>query len=374
MSKSKNLILFMPSIDGGGVEKNLIIIANYLIKKFSKLTIITYDTKFSAKFNKKIKIISYKKNSNGTKKYFKYFVCLILLIQEFIKENKVLVVSFQANIYVLFLSIFFRYKTIVRSNSAPTGWSKSIIKKKIFKHFFSYAKEVIVNSHEFKKLVDKEFKTNCKVIYNPLNKKEILNLSKKRLLNFNFFKNKKKCINIINVARFTDQKDHLTLLRALNNVKKRINFKLLIIGYGVNKKIIIDFIKKNNLSKKMKVMNFQQNPYKYINKSDVFILTSIYEGLPNVLLEAMALKKIIISSDCPTGPKEILNNGKYGIIFKTKSVKDLEKKILNLKYYKTDKMKKLGYDSLKRFDYEKCNLQYYNLLSKYLQSSIQASK
>ena len=78
-------------------------------------------------------------------------------------------------------------------------------------------------------------------------------------------------------------------------------------------------------------MRFQENPYKYIIKSDIFILSSIYEGLPNVLLEAMTLKKIIISSNCQTGPKEILNNGKYGIMFKPGSVEDLERKILNLK-------------------------------------------
>ena len=63
-------------------------------------------------------------------------------------------------------------------------------------------------------------------------------------------------------------------------------------------------------------------------RSDIFILSSIYEGLPNVLLEAMTLKKIIISSNCQTGPREILNNGKYGIMFKTRSAEDLKKEFL----------------------------------------------
>lgn len=366
MSLAKNLILFMPSIEGGGVEKNLIIIANYLIKKFPKITLITYDSKFNSKFDKKINIINYKKNSVSTKKYYKYFFCLILLIKEYVREKKVLVFSFQANIYVIILSAILKFKVIVRSNSSPTGWTQNIIKKKIFQYFFQKANEIVVNSFEFKKLVDKEFKTNCKVIYNPLNKKEISKLAEEKIKNFNFFKGRQ--MNFINVARFTDQKDHLTLLKALNNLKKKIRFKLLIIGYGVNKKKIIEFIKKNKLSKKIKLTNFQNNPYKYIKKANIFILTSIYEGLPNVLLEAMTLKKIIISSDCPTGPKEILYNGKFGILFKTKSVSDLEKKILNIKKYKTNQMIKLGYNSLKRFDYEKCNFKYYTLLSKYLQS------
>ena len=137
MRLAKNLILFMPSIEGGGVEKNLIVIANYLIKKFPKITLITYDSKFNSKFDKKINIINYKKNSTSTKKYYKYFICLILLIKEYIKERKVLVFTFQANIYVLLLSLIFRFKTIIRSNSSPTGWSQNIIKKKNFSVFFS---------------------------------------------------------------------------------------------------------------------------------------------------------------------------------------------------------------------------------------------
>ena len=101
MNSLKNLILFMPSIDGGGVEKNLIIIANYLIKKFQKVTIITYDRKFISKFDKKIEIISFKKKSSGEKKYYKYFVCIVLLIKEYFKKKQILVLSFQANIYAV---------------------------------------------------------------------------------------------------------------------------------------------------------------------------------------------------------------------------------------------------------------------------------
>ena len=105
-----------------------------------------------------------------------------------------------------------------------------------------------------------------------------------------------------------------------------------------------------------------------MNKSDLFILSSNYEGLPNVLLEAAVLKKFIISSDCPTGPKEILKNGKYGYLFKVGDHNQLKKKILlffknrkNLKK-KSENLNK----SLNRFD-EKNNLNFYlNLINKYI--------
>ena len=361
----KELILFMPSIEGGGVEKNLFIISNFFAKKLKRIKIITYDNSFSSNFNKNINIIFSKRKSSGESKYYKYMICLWLLLKQFLKNKNILLFAFQANIYCLILSKILKFDVIVRSNSSPSGWTNNYIKNLIFKYFFKYSKEIIVNSYEFKKQMDKKFGTSCKVIYNPLNINEIKQKAKENI-NIKFFK-EKKCLKFINIARFTDQKDHFTLLNAFKNIVKKINFKLLIIGYGANYFKIINFVKQNNLENNIKIKNFEKNPYKFLAKSNALILSSVYEGLPNVLLEAMVLKKFIISSDCPTGPKEILNFGKYGYLFKTKSVKDLEKKILSYKNNQnTKKMIKLGYKSLNRFDLKKNNQKYFNLVSNYL--------
>ena len=87
---------------------------------------------------------------------------------------------------------------------------------------------------------------------------------------------------------------------------------MLLIGYGPKKNKIINFIKDNNLKDNVCVLKFKKNPFPYLKLADIFVLSSKYEGLPNVLLEALVLKKYIISSNCPTGPKEILDNGNYG--------------------------------------------------------------
>ena len=355
----------MPSIEGGGVEKNLYIIANFFSHKLNKIKLITYDNSFSTNFDKKIQIIYSKKKSIGESKYYKYIICLWLLFKEFLSKKNILVFSFQANIYCLILSKILNFDIIIRSNSSPSGWSNNYIKNFIFKFFFKYAKEIIVNSNEFKKQLDKKFKTNCKVIYNPLNTNEIKKKAKEKF-KFKFFQ-KKKCLKFINIARFTDQKDHITLLNAFKNIDNKFKYKLLIMGYGANKSKISRFIKENNLHDKIKVIKFQKNPYKFLNNSDALVLTSIYEGLPNVLLEALTLKKFIISSDCPTGPKEILNYGKYGYLFRTRSIKDLERKILNFrKNKKTNKMIRQGYISLHRFNLKNNNQKYLNLINNYL--------
>ena len=353
----KRLIIFMPSMDGGGVEKNLIIISNFVSKYIKHITLITFDDNFNNKFSKKIKIIKFKKKTKKKfSKYFKYIVCLFILAKQILSNKKTLVLSFQANIYCLILSKFLGFDAIIRSNSAPQGWTKNFIKKFIFKIFFKFAKKIIVNGEDFKKVIDKEYNIKSVVIYNPLNIEEIKKKSKEKV-NLNFFKNNDS-LRIINIARFTDQKDHLTLLKAFRDVSKLIKTKLLIMGYGINKEKIYNFILSNNLNHIVKVIPFQSNPYKYLRRSDLFILTSLYEGLPNVLLEAMTLKKFIISSNCPTGPKEILKNGKLGMLFKMKNYKQLKKKIIVFNNNKKTYKKKINkaYTSLERFNYSKnCN-------------------
>ena len=122
------------------------------------------------------------------------------------------------------------------------------------------------------------------------------------------------------------------------------------------------FTDDNDLNKIVKCIGYKKNPYPYIKKSDIFVLSSLYEGLPNVLLEAIYLKKYIISSDCPTGPKEILENGKYGSLFKIKDYNYLAYLLLNFKY-KKNKINN-AYKSIKRFDFNSNCQKYYKSILK----------
>ena len=121
------------------------------------------------------------------------------------------------------------------------------------------------------------------------------------------------------------------LLNAIKVLKNKISIKLLLIGNGNDKTKILNFIAKNDLKQNIKVISYKKNPFPYILKSDLFVLTSKYEGLPNILLETMALKKPILSSKCPTGPREILDNGKGGILYKEGNLKDFVSKIIFIK-------------------------------------------
>ena len=134
------------------------------------------------------------------------------------------------------------------------------------------------------------------------------------------------------------------------------------------KNFLLNYIKKNNLKKNVKILPYQNNPFNLIKLSDIFILTSIYEGLPNVLLEAQVLKKFIISSDCPTGPREILLNGKAGYLFKMRDYKKLAQLIIKASknINQINKKVMVGYKNLHRFDYKSNLNKYYNLLNKFV--------
>ena len=354
----KKLILFMPSIDVGGVEKNLFIISNYLSKKLPGSILITSSKSLNSKFQN-IKIINPKYNvENSSFKRLKFIFCLIELIKLLVKNKNYLVFSFQANLYCSTICRIFGIRIIVRSNSSPSGWQLGFFRKIIFNFFLRFPNKIIVNSREFKKEYQKRFNIKVKCIYNPLNIRFIKKASKEKI-KISFFKNYNK-IKIIFIGRLVNQKDPMTFVKALNLLKDKIDFRSIIIGRGYYYKSLQQFLLDKKLKDKVKIINWQKNPYKYLKSADLLVLTSKYEGLPNILLEAVSLKRNIISTDCPTGPKEILDNGKGGDLFKIGDFQKLSKKIIlfskNKKKYK-DKLK-FAYKRLERFNYNK-NLKLY---------------
>lgn len=364
----KGVIMFMPHINGGGVEKNLFLISNYFSKKIDNIKICSISKKSSKYFNKRIDFIT--PNYSIPDKLnirIKYILCLFILFKFLLNNKNYIVFSFQANVYCIIICKLLNIKVIVRSNTSPVGWKHNNLKKFIYNRLVFLADEVIVNSFDFKKQMKKRFNLNTQCILNPLNKNEILKKSKIGPKD-KFFKNQNDKLKILNVARFTEQKDQMTILKAAKILKNKLNFKLLIIGKGEKKGKLLDFISKNKLNKYIKIRNFMENPFAIINQTNIFVLSSKYEGLPNVLLEASTLKKFIISTNCPTGPKEILANGKGGLLFKIGDYNDLVKKILFYKNNKKKMNKKINYNykSLTKYNLENNLNKYFLLIKKYI--------
>ena len=359
----KKLVIFMPIIDpGGGVEKNFFLITNFLASKNLRITVITNSNWSKRKLNKNIKFVS---PSFQIPKFIgrriKFIISCYYLLKEIFYNKEITVLCFQGIIYCAIVCKLFSTKFIIRSNSSPSGWSKNFFKKYMYKKIYGFANKIIVNSLQFKAELKKKYKLNSICIYNPLNKTEIISKSKKNI-KFNFFK--KNTLNIISVARLTEQKDHLSIINAIDILKKKYNIKLLILGSGPDYNKIINQINKLKLNKFIKILKYKNNPFPYINYSDMFILSSNYEGLPNVLIESVVLKKIVISSDCPTGPREILDNGKGGTLFEIGNINQLANKISLYIKNKTPYYKKseFAYKRLSRFDFKKRLNDYFKII------------
>tara|TARA_B100000900_G_scaffold79224_1_gene63671 strand:+ start:3278 stop:4375 length:1098 start_codon:yes stop_codon:yes gene_type:complete len=360
----KEIIIFMPTINGGGVEKNFFLISNYLSTKFNKISVISLSKDCKKKLKPTIKFISIDNSlMNHLGRRMKFIVCLLLLIKKILLNKNVTVFCFQGLAYCTVLCKIFSTKIVIRSNSSPSGWSQNILKKILYRIVYSMADKIIVNSIDFQKELKKKFNLNSQCIYNPLNKKEIIKNSKKKI-KVKFFK--KNDVKIISVARFSDQKDHFSLIKSINLLKKKYkNIKVLLIGSGEKKQDIKNLIDQLKLNKYFKVLDFKKNPYPYIKKSDIFILSTKFEGLPNVLLEAITLNKLVISSNCPTGPSEILDNGNGGLLFKVKDHKQLSQKIIFAIENRKKCSKKILFAKkrLRRFDLSKNLNKYFIVLN-----------
>ena len=119
---------------------------------------------------------------------------------------------------------------------------------------------------------------------------------------------------IVSAGRLAPEKGYPDLIMAVKELSKTQDIKLIMLGEGPMRKEIEDLIEKENLSSMVNLVGFQDNPLKYYSKADVFVLSSYVEGLPNVLVEAMMCGCTPVSTDCPTGPREVLQNERYGYL------------------------------------------------------------
>ena len=350
----KKVIFFCPSIEDGGVEKNLYLVVNKLSEEF-EVSLITANKDKKNRFNKKINFIAPKNfNITNVARLIKTFYCVYLTIKKFYFKNKeIIIISYESNIFAIIVAKLLRVPVMIRSNASPTGYLENFLKIHIFKFFFKLADIILVNSSEFKTQIDKILNIKSKIIYNS-----IIEKSKKKKLSsqkIKEYKIDKNCYKIVVIGRLVEQKDQITILKALNLLKNKLNFFALIIGKGELKDDLIKFCNKNKISHKIKFLGYKNNIYPYLKWSDTLILSSKFEGSPNVLIEAISFKKTIISSNCPTGPKEILNNGKGGFLFETSNFKDLAKKIEISYFNKKLSHKKIKFSQKKiyRFDIDK---------------------
>jgi len=117
---------------------------------------------------------------------------------------------------------------------------------------------------------------------------------------------------VLGMGRLTEQKDFHTLIRAFSGVRKETPCRLVILGEGRQRESLLRLVRNLGLEEDVSFPGFAANPYSWLARSSLFVLSSKWEGSPNALTEALALGIPVVSTDCRSGPREILKSGKFG--------------------------------------------------------------
>jgi glycosyltransferase involved in cell wall biosynthesis len=133
---------------------------------------------------------------------------------------------------------------------------------------------------------------------------------------------------IIGIGRLVQQKDFPTLLRAFALVRQHIDVRLIVLGEGEERGSLEDHVRKLEIEQDVALPGFVANPYAYMARSALFALSSRWEGLGMVLIEAMACGTPVVSTDCPSGPREILEDGRWGRLVPIGSAETLAEAII----------------------------------------------
>ncbi|MCT7592478.1 glycosyltransferase [Aliarcobacter butzleri] len=339
---NKKIVIFINSLDGGGAERVISTLLNNLVEKY-ECHLILMENKISYELDSRINIISLdeKSNQNGIVKLLRLPIISYKLSKVIKKHNFSQITSFlyRANYVNILAKYLSKHKCIISERIAPSSMyeDKSIsstISKFLIRNLYNKADKIIPVSKAIENDLIKNFGIYIKqeVIYNPYNIEQIEQLSKE---NVSYIIDRKK--SIITVGSLGKRKNHSLLINAFSKIDDK-EYKLYILGKGKEESNLKSLVSELRLNERVIFLGFDNNPYKYLSKCGIFVLASNSEGFPNVLAEAMVCGCSIISTDCLSGPREILapnsdvnfqleNNielAEYGILTPIKNVEKMK--------------------------------------------------
>ena len=324
----KNIIIFYPSFERGGATKVLLNLTKYFSSKKINIYLITNklsndlrNTKFLKNFiirNNNIKFIN-----NRITTSFKAAILLIKLFK-ILDRDRTIILSMQSNFFSALIGFIFNFKTIIRVSEDPCGATR-YADNKLFAYLIFITKfltynlsyKIIANAKRSRECIKKfTFKKNKIMLLN--------NPTLKKLKKIKKIKPKKYFLNI---GRYCKQKNQLFLIDTFYRfIKKNSNFTLILNGDGPDKKKLKEKVNKLKLNKKVKFIGWKTMNENLFKKTKLFIHTSYYEGMPNVLIEAINHEIPIVAFNA-SGVEDLLLNGKGGEIFNNMNSKELLNKI-----------------------------------------------
>lgn len=318
MAEIKKIALFLPSLHGGGAERVMVALANGISSRGYKVDLVLFNAEGS-----------YLKDVNASVNVVSLGVSRaifgVLKLAKYLKGEKPTVLLSAMN-YMNVVALLAREvalsdtKVIVSEHSTlsvamvKSQFSIRIFLPRLMSFFYKKADVVVAVSEGVANDLATTIHFDSKkieVIYNPVVSSEVIEQSKEAA--GHPWMDAPGCQTVLSVGRFVPAKDFFTLIKAFNSlIKAGLDIRLVILGEGEQRKDLERLITQLNLNDKIILPGFVKNPFSWMRKASLFVLSSAWEGLPTALIEAMACGSRVVSTNCPSGPFEILEGGRWG--------------------------------------------------------------
>ena len=315
---SERIALYSPSLAGGGAERVMTILANNIaVRGFAvDLVLAKAEGPYLKEVSEKVRVV----NLGASR----VLASLPGLIRYFRREHPDAMLSAQnhANVVALWARQWARVSTrlIVSEHITLNDVACNSVREKrahlipwLMCHTYPWANGVVAVSSGVADYLAKTIafpRNRIRVIYNPVVTDALINQSYDTVSHSWFTPGEPPVI--LAVGRLTPQKDFPTLIRSFARLRSKRSVRLVILGEGELCNSIEALVTNLGLNSDVLLPGFMDNPFAWMRTSALFVLSSAWEGLPTVLIEAMACATPVVSTDCPSGPAEILENGKWG--------------------------------------------------------------
>jgi GalNAc-alpha-(1->4)-GalNAc-alpha-(1->3)-diNAcBac-PP-undecaprenol alpha-1,4-N-acetyl-D-galactosaminyltransferase len=312
------------SMRNGGAERVMSILVNYFSEKYDVHLFIYSEVQSFYPLDNNVKI-HYLFNENITSKYdlIKKHFKAFFLFQKICKTYEIkCLISFTTfvNAISIILGKKIKIPILISERFEPLYCNPGKLNSFFRKLTYRFASDIILQTAQVEKSFTKlgvKLPLRKSVIFNPID---------------NNFKRNTQIIKekvILSIGRLSDEKGHHLLLQSFAVLKLK-DWKLEIIGDGVNKEKLINLASKLGISESVIFLGKKKDVIHYLNRCSIFVLPSLTEGFPNVLCEAMATGCAVVSFDCPNGPSELIQNYNNGILVENGSIEELSNAIIYL--------------------------------------------
>ncbi len=357
---NKKIALVGFRLNTGGSERVMANLSNFFHDKGLEVHIIIFHDDLGYNFSGTVfNLGKYKSQSNTIFNKIKRFYYL----NNYIKKHQfdfIIDFRFRINIIqeLLINKWIYKAKTIYTVHSSQLYYYMPNYTP-LTKLIYGLSYSIVSITKEMQRMIEaKHDLKNVITIYNPIDLIEVKKKATEKIsLDFEF---------IIGVGQFdTDVKQFDKLIKAYSkSILPQNNIELVILGDGSKKQEFIKLTKERGVAKKVHFLGYKNNPYKYIKSAKFYVLSSSYEGMPMVLLEALACGTPIVSFDCPTGPSEIIQHKINGLLIEDQNFEAFTNAMNTML---TDKdlysiCKKNAKESAEKFSLETIGMQWLELM------------